>query len=179
MMTTSKIISMMPPPAIPIEVPVDKDWTTVENKLGVSLPLDYKIFIEKYGSGRIGKFLSIFNAFSANENLNLAMQVENQLKVYSELKANGEILPYKLFPDAGGILPFAITDNGDVLFWQTIGKPSEWTILVNESRSPDWQEFEMSLETFLFELLSRKLRTNIFPQNFLNSPLTFDPSSYE
>lgn len=43
--------------------------------LGMILPLDYKKFINKYGTGSINDFIWILNPFSENENLNLIKKV--------------------------------------------------------------------------------------------------------
>jgi hypothetical protein len=173
-MTLAKYIAMLPPPVKPFEAPIKAEWGNVEAKLGISLPQDYKEFIEEYGSGKIGNFLSIFNPFSRNKNVNLIDQLQLQRGVFMELLSFGENLPYELFPQAGGIFPFAMTDNGDVLFWLTLGEPNAWTIVVNEARGPTWQSFDMSLETFLLELFSGKQMCEIFPKSFLAVPPTFD-----
>ena len=156
----------MPPPTNPVEVPSDKDWINVESQFGFDLPEDYKNFIQAYGSGRICKFMWIFNPVSKNENLNLEDQIKLQLDVLSELQEYGEVLPFKLYPEAGGLLPFGVTDNGDVLFWQTIGQPRDWQVIVNEARSPEWAIYHMSMSEFLFKILQKELICDIFPTSF-------------
>ena len=99
------------------------------------------------------------------------------MKVLEELKNYGETIPYELFPNEDGILPFGITDNGDVLFWQTSKEQDNWKIIVNEVRSPDWEAFEMSMTKFLLEILSRRLVCKFFPAIFPGTSLVFDASS--
>lgn len=151
-------------------------WAGVEGRMGTALPNDYKEFIDAYGSGQIGGFIWVFNPFSINENLNLEKQAIRQATVLDELRSYGEVVPYESFPSVGGILPFGITDNGDVLFWQTGGNPNDWTVLVNEARSPEWEVFSSSLTRFLAEILSRKVVCRAFPKKFPGPAVRFEES---
>lgn len=154
------------PPEAPVENGYVGGWEQAESELGVPLPQDYKTFIDAYGSGQIDEFIWIFNPFSKNENLQLIRQLTIQSAVLSELVALGENVPYSVFPATGGVIPFGITDNGDLLFWKTSEAPSEWTVAVNDSRSPEWQEFRGSMTEFLASLLHGKVRCKFFPEDF-------------
>lgn len=123
-MAIGDLVAVMPTPNVPFEASSADAWASVEARLGTSLPDDYKEFIGLYGSGRIANFLWIFNPFSSNKNLNLEQQIELQSSVLGELESYGEKNPYKSFPAPGGVLPFGITDNGDVVFWRTAGDVS-------------------------------------------------------
>lgn len=175
-MSVNDIIAIMSPPSTPFEVPAKGQWLNVESQLGTALPDDYKEFVQVYGTGSVDNFLWIFNPVSKNENINLLAQIKTQLAVLIELQSYGETIPYKLFPAEGGLLPFAITDNGDVLFWQSVGDPNDWTVLVNEARSPEWAVFDMPMSKFLFEILSRRRGCNIFPKSFPRTPPIFEAS---
>src|SRR5262249_20868698 len=113
------LVSLLPPPPAPAEVPSPHDWNAIERTL-VELPADYKSFMDSYGSGTIDEFITIFNPIASNKNLNLLHQCNVQLGVLRELEASGsEHIPYRLFPEREGILPFGATDNGDILYWIT------------------------------------------------------------
>lgn len=170
------IVKTMPPVKYPLDVPVHREWVAVESKLGIALPDDYKEFIQVYGTGKIDGFICVFTPFSNNENLNLLDQLRLQSDVLAELKLYGENIPYKIFPEAEGILPFAITDNGDVLFWRTVGEPNEWTVLVNAARSADWECHDMSMSKFFSEIMSRRLNCEIFPKSFPGTSPSFEVS---
>ena len=75
-------------------------------------------------------------------------------------------VPYPVFPDAGGLFPWGGTDNGDAMHWLTIGTPSEWTVAINESRGPMWEEYDCSMVEFLVRLLSGDIRSEILPEGF-------------
>jgi hypothetical protein len=162
-------------PEQPRETPKQENWEEVVNRLSLPLPTDYRKYIELYGTGRIDKFLWILNPFSVNANLNLFEKVRVELDALRELQASGEFLPYPLFPEKGGLLPFGITDNGDVLHWLTRGAPDEWQVVVNESRAPEYEEFRLGLADFLAQILSRSAICRIFPRSFPSALPQFVP----
>lgn len=163
----------MLPPTEPVET--QGSWSSVEEKLGCELPDDFKEFIAVYGSGTIGRFISVLNPFSKRPNLNLLEQSRRQLDALRILLDEfGERNPYDLFPAPGGLLPVAITDNGDVIHWLTNGGAAGWTIVVNEARSPDYEQFDCSLTSFLEGLLDGSIRCRAFPDPICEGNITFE-----
>ena len=157
---------IIPPPLAPIETS-GASWQAIEAELGTLLPEDYKSFVEAYGSGRIGGFIWILNPFSERENLNLLNQVPRQLAALKELaKDFSETRPYPLYPVPGGLLPFSITDNGDVLHWRTSGKPCDWGVIVNDARSAHYEIYDVNMASFLVGVLTGKLHCPVFPAAF-------------
>src|SRR5258708_2836859 len=148
-MKIDELIRIMPPPVAPIEIR-GVPWSSVERQIGTPLPTDFKHFIDHYGTGHIDKFMSILNPFSINRNVNLIFKIPVKLNALRTLRDHyGEKCSYSFFPDAGGLLPVAITDNGDVIYWLTAGPPDDWDVVVNESRGPEYQRFECGLTEFL------------------------------
>jgi SMI1-KNR4 cell-wall len=179
-MSIERLLAILTPPPAPAETPPREGWHEVESRIGTALPGDYKAFVERYGTGSIDSFLWIFNPFSRNEHVNLIAQVQTQLDALRALRDEfGEDLPYSLYPDDGGLLPFAATDNGDVLHWKTEGTPDEWTVVVNDSRAPEYEEFRSGLTDFLSNLLTRAEACRIFPSGFPQENVTFKPVSPE
>jgi hypothetical protein len=80
-----------------------------------------------------------------------------------------------LYPEIAGLLPFGITDNGDVLFWKTMGTPENWSVVVGNSRSPEYQEFQISMTSFIASVLNGTKRVAAFPEDFPNSSPSFKP----
>jgi hypothetical protein len=162
------------PPAPSAERPDDEAWQSVESKLGTKLPVDYKEFITRYGTGAVDNFLWVFNPFSHNRYLNLLDAGKAQLDALRHLRY--ERVPYPLYPDTNGILPWGITDNGDVLYWLCKGDASNWLIVVNESRGPRWREFQLSTCEFLVALVTRELVVDVFPDDFPSESPEFVPT---
>jgi hypothetical protein len=62
--------------------------------------------------------------------------------------------PHPIFPETGGILPWAITDNGGRFFWLTKGSPANWPTIYYADRSPEFGLFEMPCTELLFKAVS-------------------------
>jgi hypothetical protein len=140
------------------------------------LPSDYKAFIERYGSGTIDHFLWVLNPFSANKNANLLEQRESILNAVRELKKDWpDQHPYNLFPEPSGLLPFGGSDNGDMVFWLTDGEPDEWRVVVNAARDPEYDRFDCNMTDFLAGILTRRIRSIVFPDGFPSPQPVFDP----
>jgi len=173
-MAINDLITLMPPPEAPIEAG-GATWASVESAVGSVLPIDYKEFIEKYGTGRINGFVWIFNPFSSRQGINLVNQLSVQINALKTLAQDfGEQCPYPLFPEDGGLLPAGITDNGDVIHWLTKGEPNAWKIVVNEARGPRYEEFDSDLTSFLNEILTRGAHCSLLPRIFPEGRPTFE-----
>lgn len=167
------MIKLLPPPSIPREVPL-KGWEEVEHRLGTTLPTDYKWFLERYGTGKVKEFLWVFNPFSKNKNINLVEQLcvrVGGLKYLSEKFPHQ--YPYSLFPQPGGLFPFAGTDNGDTIYWITEGEPNEWRVAVNDARSPMFEEFKCGAVAFLYGILTQRIVSRVLPRDFAVSAAGF------
>ncbi|MBI1178451.1 hypothetical protein GC207_13535 [bacterium] len=167
------------PPQNPLEAGKTDDWLDVERQVGLSLPLDFRNYINIYGSGYLCEFIWVFNPFAANRSLNLFKQLKTRLDALREIKQQlpGDV-PYMLYPERGGLFPCGATGNGDCIYWLTVGKPDEWSIVVNESRGPDWERFDLGLIDFLEGIMRKTISCSIFPSDFPHQPFRFrDPNS--
>jgi hypothetical protein len=75
---------------------------------------------------------------------------------------HGKTVPYALYPERGGLFPWAYTDNGDTIYW-TVG---EDRVVVGASRAPDWDERRSSLSAFLADLIEHKTLSTVLPDDF-------------
>ncbi len=142
-------------------------WDEIELALGIKLPTDYKEFINKYGVGSINDFLWILNPFTENSNLNLIKKGEEIREAYITSKNEfPDDFMHDMFPSNGGLLPCAITDNGDEIYWLTSNTSDEWNIVVYESRSSDYYEYSMGLAEFLYKILEKEIECSAFPDDF-------------
>ncbi|MCI5076418.1 SMI1/KNR4 family protein [Oricola sp.] len=171
-MKLGKLTARLPPPQRPLET--EGNWEKVEENLGVTLPEDYKEYIGVYGSGAVGGFLTVFNPFADQPGLNLLKQMKRQLDVFRELRDKyGEPSPFAIFPERDGLLPVAMTDNGDVVFWLTVDLPENWSIVVNEARSEEYQHFECGLTELLAGMIDGSIRVGAFPESVFQNPSDF------
>lgn len=163
-MDCSALLAMVPAPAAPVDAA--GDWAGVEGSL-CRLPDDYRQLVQRYGTGCFDHFLWIFTPFTDNESLNLLAQVGVIREVHRSLADEyGEPQSYPYFPEPAGLLPFGVTDNGDYLYWSTRGVPNDWPVVVGASRDPRYEALDGGACRVLSDLLSQRLRCDIFPRDF-------------
>ena len=142
------------------------DWKSIENEKKIVFPEDYKRFLEYYGEGSINNFLWILSPISENPYLNSFKQLSNMKNSYEYMKNNNLIdYDYCFYDNGGGLFPWGITDNGDELFWNYLKDRID--IVVFSSRYEDIMSYKMSMESFLYGLLSGKIECDIFPEDFI------------
>lgn len=174
-MSLEELLKIVPPPEEPIEASTEAEWARVQSRLGIVLPPDYKRYINQYGSGRIGAFLLVLNPFSASHYLNLFQASVDWIGELRQLKSKwGEIeCPYPLYPQSGGLLPWGYTENGNRLYWRTVGEAENWPIVVNEARGPQFEEFDHTMHGFLVKLLTGMLQSHLLPTDFTDDARSF------
>jgi len=157
----AELVQILQPPKTPLAA--SGDWRTVVATLGTSLPSDYAAFIERYGTGRISGFLWVFNPFEENGNLNLLSRYSVILDDDRVVRDSfPESMPEPLFPETCGLLPWAATDNGDRLYWRTNADPDSWTVVVMESRGPEYARYALPMTGFLCAWLQGRIQVPVF-----------------
>lgn len=164
-MSIKRLESVVAPPQAPVELPEARIWDAVEVNL-TKLPADYKEFTQRYGTGCIDSFIWIFNPASENPNLNLGRQAWQQASILKEINECGAEPLIPSFPSPHGMLAFGITDNGDVLYWETNGDPDSWTVAVLGARSSPILKFEFNLTSFLAGICEGVITCELFPEGF-------------
>lgn len=172
-----KLKAVLPPPRDPLEVPSEGDWAVLARRFA-EVPPDYKDLIGAYGTGTIDMFLWVLNPVAENEHLNLERRSKVLLAALGESAEKfPEYFSRPLFPATGGLLPCAITDNGDTVFWETEGAPARWPIVVMGPRAPELFRFPGGIVDFLYAVLSRATRCDRFPKEFPSEDVVvFTPS---
>jgi hypothetical protein len=186
----AKLIRMVPPPDRPFETGDGGAFTEVEASLRLSLPEDFKELIRTYGSGQWQGFWFVLNPFAANEYGNLVLQSQvRRPRSWSTLDAEratreneGATYPHAIYPEPGGILPWALTDNGGRFFWLTAGPPEQWPTVYYPDRSPEFSVYEMSCTELLYGAVSGEIP--IFADEFgedyrYGQPGAFVPLKFE
>lgn len=105
------------------------------------------------------------NPFSDNTFTNLSDQIKEQMESYREITKSSPV-PYPLYPEPGGLVPWGTTSNGDVLFWLTASQPDRWPVVINECRTDNYELYEEDMTGFLAKLLGRESVSSIFPDDF-------------
>jgi hypothetical protein len=182
-MALNSFRQVVKPPSEPVEARERVNWEEIEAELGIELPSDYKEFVRDFGTGSIGHFLWVYNPISENENLNLLKQTTAQLSGLRRLRNHApEYLPYALHPNEAGLLPWGVTDNGDLMLWRTEGPSDSWNVVIKESRGPDIEEYSCGMSDFLRALIKGDIQSEIIPRELLDLNRLFVPlgsQSYE
>ena len=136
------------------------------------LPPDFMAVAIEWGPGRFGGFLWLLVPGAANQDLALEVHANRQLRGLREVEEGGEAMPYEI----DRLLPWAITDNGDVLYWRVEGEPTAWTVVINEGRGPEWHEFKGGALAWLAAWLAGRERPPVFPEDVPGDE-GFEPAS--
>jgi len=84
-----------------------------------------------YGYGRINGFLVSLNPFFAGGS-DFFGSADSILATYRQIKADSDptVILHPLYPEDGGLFPWAYSFDGDAVFWLREGPPDAWPCIV-------------------------------------------------
>ncbi|MCF2860457.1 SMI1/KNR4 family protein [Pseudoalteromonas sp. SMS1] len=133
------------------------DFLKLEEKLGVTLPNDYKSICMKFDIGGFYSYLYLFSPKMEGGVDTVHKKISNNIDMMLEnLDGFPEFYDYKVFPEKGGLLPFGYSDNIDYLCWVCEGESSEWKVAVRSQDGYDVEYFDYTLIDFLIALWTTK-----------------------
>ena len=157
-MSIHKLKSLVPPPTRLFEVGNIDQWQAVEQKLGLVLPADYRDFVFTYGTGLFAEFYRVYNPFAVDEWMNLSASIERDCGWVRETKRDSPSrVPYPIFPEPSGLLPWGNDENGNYYYWITSGSPDSWLVVSDELRGEGFREYGRCMTDFLCEVLTGKI----------------------
>jgi hypothetical protein len=161
------ILGPLDPPSGPI------DWSAVENSLRFVLPSDYKELCRRYLDMQLNRFLVVVHPHPTYEGgETLKTWSERIIGQADDLREEfPETAPYPLFPEEGGVFPWAITVGNDILWWRMVGDPDGWPVIVQarDSQEDDWWEYPCSAAELLVKLTTDQIQCPVFP-DFADKP---------
>ncbi len=219
-MVIDPLLTVLKTPIAPREVGSTVGWGDVGRRIGEVLPGDYMKFIELYGTGTIGGWLTargksragqscvfvagsslpkfrvfpsntrsfrrldpatnprrlaardfhhgllrILNAFASNPHQNLLVAGFRSLAGLRAIKRQlPDEVPFPLFYEPDGLLPWGISIDSDIFCWSTRGLSGHWTVVII-GRHTGNEEFAMPMTQFLFEALAGKLNSRCIPRD--------------
>lgn len=141
----------------------DTRWRPIEESLGLKLPGSYKSLVDLFGASSWGDFLHVLSPF--DDGLNLQRIGKETLDGERESrKSFPSHYPLTLYPELGGLLPWAITDNGDTLFFITSGLADEWPTVVKGPRAPEFEVSFLSPALLVYHVAAGTFQSRILPQ---------------
>jgi hypothetical protein len=172
-MTIKHLQEILKPPASPIDAGKGKDWGSITAKFNAPLPTDYMQFIDIYGSGEVGGWLTVFNPFSENQNISLLDQFFFLLSGLNATKSEfPESCPYPLLFEPGGLLPWGISIDGDIYCWLTVGASGKWkTVIIGRHSEPE--EYNLTFSMFLVKAITGEIESNTIPTEWKDEKVEF------
>jgi len=171
-----RLTKIAPPPIHPVAPGSPAGWDQIEAEIGIRLPEDFKDYIGVYGAGQWANFFGVINPFYEWKHpptkRSWRKWMQDRLEFLDEWqeKHAGDVAPFRCYPAPGGLLAFGYDDCGGTLCWKTVGEVDSWSIICLDAEfSKQFDRFDMSLTTFLAELLTAKICPRTFPEDF--SPL--------
>jgi hypothetical protein len=150
-----------PPPSRRRHTGQQVGFDGVEHDLGLTLPASYKQLTHAYGQGVWFETIFVLNPFMAWLNdLEPWMSVRGYAGGPSWCKGlrasrdqfHGIRSP--IYPEPGGLFPWAFLQDGGVLYWLTAGPAERWKTLYDRDLLTEeaWESFEMSVTELLWRL---------------------------
>ncbi len=166
-MALDELIAVLPPPLQQREPGSVRQWEDVQRRSGIIFPSDYKDYIGTYGTGVVGAYIYPYNPFAAVTGINLLDQWPRMVDLYRHYrdKIGPRACPYPLYPEPGGLLPWAFTDQEDMLFWRTGDAPESWTVVVaQEAGEGQFQDYEETMTSFLAKWIAGEIVCDLFAE---------------
>ncbi|MCT4352613.1 SMI1/KNR4 family protein [Streptomyces sp. Je 1-79] len=132
------------------------DWQEIQRTTGLTLPVDYREFVESYGGGEIDEYLSISTPpVPGSAYGDLLDRTDPALSHPEHLLA---LLPGSELPS---LLPFADSASSDVAFWLCEGAPDDWPVAIFRRQTPygmnRWTVFDGGMASFCVAVLTGKV----------------------
>lgn len=159
--TIDDLVSLVPPPTAPVDG--DGDWETVEARLGLRLPADFKTLMRRYGFGEFAD-ITLFTPFDthtggAYDFVERAASLVTRFKNIRELAP--QAFPFPLYPEPGGLLEWSITSDGPSLCWLTEGAPDSWPVAVWDAVGGRGERYETGAVELLYGYLSGQQKVSL------------------
>jgi hypothetical protein len=144
-MTTQDLLAALRWSAPPEPV----DWTQVEPAVGRTYPAEFKEIADALSAGSFQTFLTLLHPARFGGPEAYAEEVHGYADLLRD-EAEERGFPYPIYPDAGGVLPFAVIGFDWVIGWLTADDdPDRWPIILCDSHLGSWHVYPMSTSEFL------------------------------
>ncbi|MCF2860201.1 SMI1/KNR4 family protein [Pseudoalteromonas sp. SMS1] len=138
------------------------DFSKIEKSLKSTLPLDYKVLCETFADGFFLDRIRLLSPQMDGGQEKVNYEIASKLKLMEvNRKDFPEFYNYCLFPEPKGLLTFALSDNGEYIFWVCNGRPEDWTIAVMSEDGHDLEFYNNNLIGFLIGLAEGHIITSI------------------
>ncbi|MCX4862152.1 SMI1/KNR4 family protein [Streptomyces canus] len=152
------------------------DWQRAESEIGTRLPQEYKDYVYWFGPGGFEDDFFVSVPGVENSNVEFLSNFRDEVEDLRSWNSGDRTpAPIRLFPEAGGWLPFAVTDEGCAVFWVTEGDdPDRWKVA---ARTRYWEPeyFDGGFAEFLRAAVWGTAEFGALPEPQHTPPLEFWP----
>ena len=155
-MSISDLTAVVPPPESPDESGSHQEFRQIEQKMGVTLPTDYRELTIRYGSGWfLDGYLSFANPFV------LDLVANNEALGRCQYNYEWGSVPWPPYPAEPGLLGIGGNENGNDVHFLVDGEPDSWPIIVvaHGAGRNEFERWDVPLGTFLANALLNKFET--------------------
>lgn len=151
----------------------DPDWTTIETSLRLVLPDDYKKLVETFPPGRFQGVVKLIRPGdhdrSAAEYLGY---YERRLEDMRRWRKDEPLrFPYPIYPESGGLLPWGVSQRGDLFFWLTNSDdPNSWHLVTTVFDFSHWHEHQPSICRLLHDVVTGRFDASVYEADLSGGP---------
>jgi hypothetical protein len=166
-----ELTALLPPPANPRITVAQAGWIEAFECIGTRLPGD---FVETYKVYGDGAFVSRSHPMSANLWLHggaappFRREVPERLSCLRLAKERRpKSVPFPLYWEPSGLLPWGRTSNESDLCWRVSGElVDNWPVVVLRAGTGQHEAFEMSAIQFLARVIAGTITCSLMPKGF-------------
>jgi len=173
-----ELLQLVGPPSEPQNA--KGDWKRLETDLGLTLPDDYKQYIEEYGGGRLCSLFEITSPFGLEAHYKKS--VKDAWRSWAGIyHCWGDVpeseLPFPIYPKVPGLLPWGTYGDVDVIGWLIDPDPGQWHIVYQDHYEGFIELSDFGFARFLVSALKGEpsLPDNVVSKDILRAPRTFVP----
>ncbi|MFC4856931.1 SMI1/KNR4 family protein [Actinophytocola glycyrrhizae] len=149
------------------------EWAPIEARLGITLPSDYKSFVNTFGSGTVGD-VSIM-APGAQYDSDVLQFIETVQAMFGGDQRRKEIGP-PIYPEPQGMIPWGRVKGEGICWWAPVSSDSlSWGIVESSTGMSIKYSPTLSFSSFLLAYMSGRERL-FATGELIRGPISFVPA---
>jgi hypothetical protein len=153
------------------------DWPAMESSLGLHLPNDYKYLVEVFPDGTFQDLLHVNRPGDHHQpRTDFLGFYAYTLEDMRHLRSDRGSFPYPIFPEPGGLLPWASGPRREPFFWLTQAEdPNTWPVVTADYDFTEWREFPGTACQLLIEVVEGRFDASLFGVDLAGRGPSFVP----
>ncbi|SEP53773.1 SMI1/KNR4 family protein [Amycolatopsis saalfeldensis] len=143
-----------------------RDWKSVEQEIGTTLPDDYKELLNRFPSGSYRNAITVSNPVDSRTDYAkfIREDIHGTLEILGDEGLEYiEDTGYRTFPELGGLLPWGHDGQGGMFCWITEpADPNQWRVAYYSQGLGEWREHSGPMTDVIWKVLTGTGDDNIF-----------------